>query len=152
MPSADADSRAESRAKFAGTWTLVEQISRRGDGSTYYPRGKDAIGVVVYDAISGYMSVQLGSSEVSAVSLTDYATAMHGFIAYHGPYEVDEVAQIVVHHVHGCTYPGWASTDQVRHFEFANDGDLLTLSADGRAVDGTPETRILTWKRLPAAK
>ena len=55
------------------------------------------------------------------------------------------VAQgVVEHHVDGSLIPSLVATTQIRHFEFEDDGDTLTLMVkDGDRILGR-----LRWERL----
>ena len=44
--------------RFVGVWRLVTSEFKLSDGSTAYPYGKEAIGMLIYDT-HGYMSVQV---------------------------------------------------------------------------------------------
>jgi hypothetical protein len=92
------------------------------------------------------MAVQLMRTDEFARDFTNLAelkTAMQGFLAYYGRYEVDEVAGVVRHFVTGSSYFGYRGTTQIRHYEFAND--TLTLKAKSSFDDST---RLLVWRRV----
>jgi hypothetical protein len=44
--------------RFVGTWRLVSLEARSDDGRVDYPLGRDALGVITYDA-QGHMAAQL---------------------------------------------------------------------------------------------
>ena len=129
---------------FIGTWRLISQDTHFPDGRIEPSRGRNPQGILMYDA-AGNMAVQLMRTDEHANGYTDFsqlATAMEGYHAYFGIYEVDEAHKIVRHQVIGSVYAAWRGTVQVRHYEF--DEDLLTLSADG--PEGT--LRVLVWERV----
>ncbi len=125
--------------KFIGTWRLISQYAYDHDGKMTYPRGEDAVGLLIYDA-AGIMMVQLARRGSYSGELSDFKTAMNNFLAYHGTYDVDESQESVLHQIVSCSYAAWVGTDQVRKFHF--DGDQLILSAK----NGT-EKRFLVWQR-----
>jgi hypothetical protein len=130
---------------FVGTWRLVSQHSLYPDGSREPSRGEHADGIIIYDS-AGNMAVQLMRTDEQATEYTDLSTmrtAMQGFLAYYGRYEVDEAAQIVRHYVTGSSYFGYRGTTQTRHYEFT--GDTLTLRAKSSFDDST---RLLVWRRV----
>ena len=130
---------------FVGTWRLVSQHSLYPDGSTEPSRGDGADGIIMYDA-AGNMAVQLMRTDETAREFTNLAelrTAMQGFLAYYGRYEVDESAGVVRHFVTGSSYFGFRGTTQVRQFEFS--GDTLTLKAKSSFDDSL---RLLVWRRV----
>ena len=70
------------------------------------------------------------------------------YIAYSGPYDVDETSQTVNHHVQVSVIPSWLDTTQHRHARF--DGpDKLTLSVSEPAPDGVTTTQTISWARQP---
>lgn len=130
--------------QFIGTWRLIDQQSFREGGTSAYPRGEEALGILMYDA-AGNMQVQLARQGSAGGDMSSFKTAMENFLAYFGTYTIDESAQTVTHHVVGSSYPGYVGTNQVR--QFALDGDTLTLTAKGFGGDGEAETRVLRWRR-----
>jgi hypothetical protein len=112
---------------FAGTWRLVSQHSLYPDGRREPSRGENADGIIMYDT-AGNMAVQLMRTDEDARKFTDLAdlqTAMQGFLAYYGRYEVDapqdERVGVVRHFVTGASYFGFRNTVQVREYEFSGD-------------------------------
>jgi hypothetical protein len=131
--------------ELVGTWRLLSQISQRADGTTYYPRGIGASGILMYDPY-GNMSVQLMRVGYEVGQFEDFKTAMETYLAYFGTYRVDRKNHLVIHKVEGSSYPGYVGTDQVRRYAF--NADRLTLTAEGKGGDGEAETRILMWQRV----
>lgn len=130
---------------FAGTWMLVSQHSLYADGATKPSRGDNAEGIIMYDH-AGNMAVQLMRTDEHAAEYTDMMdlqSAMQGFLAYYGRYEVDEATQTVRHYVRGSSYFGFRDTVQLRHYEFS--GDTLILKAQSSFDDST---RLLVWRRV----
>lgn len=134
---------------FAGSWRLVSQHSLYPDGRTEPSRGDNAEGMIMYDA-AGNMAVQLMRTDGRAAEFTDLSaleTAMQGYLAYYGRYEVDapqdERQGVVRHFVTGASYFGFRNTVQVRHYEFS--GDTLTLKAKSSFDDSI---RLLVWQRI----
>lgn len=130
---------------FIGTWRLISQNTHHPDGSITPSRGEQPAGILMYDA-AGNMSVQLMRTDDQAQAFTDMqalTTAMDGFLAYFGTYEVDEARQLMMHHLTGASYFGYRGTTQIRQYEF--NGDLLTLKA--LAPDGV-SLRVLIWQRV----
>lgn len=130
---------------FVGTWRLISQHTHHPDGSITPSRGDNAEGILMYDAV-GNMSVQLMRTDDQAQQYSDLGsltTALDGFLAYFGTYEVDEAQQRVMHHISGASYFGYRGTTQTRQYEF--EGDQLTLKA--LAPDGV-SLRVLIWQRV----
>jgi hypothetical protein len=128
---------AESLAgRFRGAWTLVSYEQLKAGAEVAYPMGKDALGRLSYDP-DGRMAAQLmrrdrqrfASSSRYHGTAEEVRAAFESFLAYYGPYRIDEKAGTVIHHVECCSFPNWVGTDQVRRFEF--DGARLVLYAPG---------------------
>lgn len=129
---------------LVGTWLLVSQIASYPDGSVEATRGENPAGILMYDA-DGNMSVQLMRTDERAgeyTDLSDLKTAMEGYHAYFGRYEVDEARRLVKHHVVGSGYPGYRGTTQLRYYTLS--GDTLTLR--GEADESRPN-RTMVWRR-----
>ena len=130
--------------RFIGTWKLLSQHTLTPGGATAPTRGEHPAGVLMYDT-HGNMAVQLMRTDARAGDYTDLAqlaTAMEGYHAYFGTYEVDPALPIVRHRVIGCAYTAYIGTTQVRYYEF--NADKLTLTV--RADDGS--RRVLVWQRV----
>jgi hypothetical protein len=130
---------------FVGTWRLLSQHSVYPDGRIEPSRGENAEGIIIYDA-AGNVAVQLMRTDALAKEFTDMTelrTAMQGFLAYYGRYEVDEEAKLVRHFVTGSSYFDYRGIVLVRSYEFA--GDTLTLKAQASFDDST---RLLVWRRI----
>lgn len=127
--------------RFVGTWGLVEQVTHRADGTTMCPRGKDALGILMYD-ICGNMAVQLMRAGGTSARLGSFDTARNDFLAYFGTYSVD--VDTVTHHVQGCSYARWIGTAQVRYYKFDEQGSQLTLTVEST----DKEQYVLIWRRV----
>ncbi len=131
--------------RFAGAWKLLSFEETQPDGSVTHPYGQDPIGLLMYDA-GGRMAVQimrrdrpaLSSGDVQEANPDEIKSAVEGFTAFFGTYEIDEARKIVVHHVEGHLLPNSVGKDLKRSFEFS--GDRLIL----RPTD----TRRLIWERV----
>ena len=132
-----------------GTWALVATEWRRADGRHANPFGADAIGIVIYDA-AGNMSAQVMRADRPSAAVagidTAMASAVPGYIAYFGAYEVDETAAVIRHDVVGSVFPGWAGQSHTRNFNF--EGDRLVLSAEVVSADGVAVHASTTWERV----
>jgi hypothetical protein len=138
------------RERFTGTWMLLSQVTHYPDGRVVPSRGLRPAGILMYDAL-GNMSVQLMRTDEHANEYTDLtriATALGGYHAYFGTYEVDTAQQIVINHVIGAAYIGYRDTVQVRRYQFSPDGNTLTLQA---VTPGENSVRVLIWQRMTGA-
>jgi hypothetical protein len=131
---------------LAGTWELLDFISRDPDGTVTRPFGR-AIGRLMYDA-HGHMAGQIMQPGRAAAGRGDDAAAraaLEGYIAYFGTYVVDDTGGVVTHQVTGSLNPAVVGTEQVRRMRL--EGDRLVLEADFRTRRGTV-VQTLTWRRV----
>ncbi|CAJ1494110.1 lipocalin-like domain-containing protein [[Mycobacterium] kokjensenii] len=123
------------REALLGGWELVSMESRDvSTGAVTHPLGTAPRGLILYTA-DGYMSAQLTG---------DADAPMPGYIAYGGPFDVDEDTATVHHRVSMSILPELLKTPQLRRARV--DGDRLTLSA--RNTDaGVTSDNTLVWVR-----
>ena len=145
---------ASTRDRFVGVWKLLTVERKTKSGDITYPFGQQPLGRITYDK-KGRMSAQVIRKGRRSASLTasqnsldsirtatadDLRDMVTGFACYFGTYDVDEGAQMVIHHVEGAFLPTWIGTDLKRNYQFA--GNRLTLSvASANAVTS------LVWER-----
>ncbi|HEY7546538.1 MAG TPA: lipocalin-like domain-containing protein, partial [Blastocatellia bacterium] len=118
--------------EFVGAWKLVAVEDDLPGGDVIYPYGRDAAGLLIYDA-SGKMSVQIMKRDRAPLSSNDsldapaeeIKTAVEGFTSFFGAYEVDPTAGIITHHVEGHLFPASVGKALKREFEFS--GNRLVL-------------------------
>jgi len=138
-------------SRLVGHWSLLSVEVVTGQ-DTEYPFGRDASGVISYDA-AGHMAVQImqanrplfASGDQAAGTPTELAAAVSGYVAYFGTYTVDEGAKVVTHHLAGSLFPNWVGTSQRR--DVLLDGDQLTLSSQPIAFQGRQRVFRIVWKR-----
>lgn len=123
------------------------------DQSVTYPLGREASGFIIYTP-DGYMSAQLMragragyvSGHPNGGTTAEMSAAAAGYIAYSGPFMVDETAQTLKHTMAVSLFPNWVGDTQARISKL--EGDSLTLSTSepvsGRGFVGTP---IIEWRR-----
>jgi hypothetical protein len=138
---------------LVGGWELVSYTERtRPDGPVTYPHGPDATGLILYTP-DGYMSAQImtrgrpayHSPVAGGGTVEQAATAAAGYLAYSGPYFVEESSGDIHHHVMVSLLPNWLGTTQIRYSQL--DGARLTLSAETPTPDGTTVLSTLVWTR-----
>jgi Lipocalin-like domain len=143
------------RTEVLGSWELVSYTAQDNHGGPItHPLGRDARGLIMYTA-DGYMSAQIMRPDRPAYDRpeTDGGTpeqaeaAAAGYLAYSGPYTVDETTGVLHHHPWVSLLPNWLNLTQLRHSKL--DGDRLTLSAITEAPDGAETISTLVWKRAP---
>jgi hypothetical protein len=139
------------RDDLLGAWRLVS-YSAESDGDAGQPLGHDPVGLLVYTS-DGYMSAQLMRRDRPAYdraitgggSPDQMAAAAAGYLCYGGPFDLDEDADVVHHHVDVSLLPNWVGGVQVR--QAALDGDALTLSAEVTSRRGVTTRHVLRWRR-----
>ncbi len=141
------------KEKFVGAWKLISNEYLSEDGVNTYPLGREAIGLIMYDS-QGNMSAQLMNARRPRFLADDWLkgtpeeikAAFEGMRCYFGTYDVDEVKKIVVHHVHGHSFPNGVGTDNVRFYEFL--GNNLILKTVPIKMRGKEVVGRLVWERL----
>ncbi|MDP5708005.1 lipocalin-like domain-containing protein [Pseudomonas aeruginosa] len=133
-----------------------------GDGSQpFYPLGEHPMGIIMYTP-DGYRSAQLMKSGCQNFAVNDfyegtleeYKAAGPTYIAYTGPFKVDEEQRTLTHSMFISLFPNWARKTQPRVISL--EGDVLTLgtatpiNSKGKAVNSKlvshraqPEQRLM---------
>jgi hypothetical protein len=141
------------RERIVGTWELVEYSMTSAGGDVHYPLGPDARGLIIYTA-DGFMSAQLMTPErphfhspnVHGGESDELSIAARGYLAYSGPFHVDEETR-TVHHVTAVSlFPNWVGSDRQRFVGF-DRGDAMTLSTVPFEFRGTSWNGSVVWRR-----
>ena len=142
--------------KLVGTWVLVSARDRMKDGGErFYPDlGAHGKGSLVYTA-DGHMCAQLMNpdrpkwKEFDKPTEAEKISAIDGFSAYCGRYEVDEQKGMLVHLPELAWSPNYVGTRQLRPYTL-QDG-LLTFA--GKPLDEPEvESYSITWRRAETKK
>ncbi|AKM01391.1 MULTISPECIES: lipocalin-like domain-containing protein [Burkholderia cepacia complex] len=141
------------REQLVGAWRLVSYEVRPRDGSAVaYPLGRDVRGWILYTP-DGYMSAQLMAAgrppytdgDLHGGTVDERATAARGYIAYSGPFRVDDDGTLT-HEMDVSLYPNWIGNVQQRVVML--DGDRLQLGTAAPArIDGREVDAVLLWAR-----
>ena len=136
--------------QLAGTWSLVSNVNKRPDGSSYEAFGGNTKGLLMFDR-DGHFSLELmgderrkfaGNNRLEGSPEENKGVAQ-GSLAYYGTYAVGEADHVLTLKVDRSSYPNWDGTDQKRQISLAGDELKWTnLAASG---SGTAE---LVWRRL----
>jgi Lipocalin-like domain len=130
------------RDRLVWGWRLTGYEVTAG-GKTEHPFGDDPLGAIRYTP-DGYTSAQLaGPGPYADENLPDAY-----YLAYSGPYDVDETNQTVAHHVQVSVTPSWLGTTQLRQVCF-HGSDTLALSVSEPGGDGVTSTTTISWARQP---
>ena len=151
------------RDQLIGAWELVEYTAFpiANPSHKVYPMGKDAQGIIMYTH-TGYMSAQLQVpgqppfkfNDLNGGSVEEYAEAGKRYLAYTGPFYLDESGDepLLQHHMTNSSFPNWLGNTQRRRVSIEEKGDeqYLTLAPEGEVLNmGEKRTARLVWRKLP---
>lgn len=134
------EGRRISRAALVGAWRLVSCVETDiRSGEIFLPLGSRPLGLLLYTP-DGYMSAQLGnpdrqsfaSGDMYRGTAAEYESAAVGYLAYSGPYDVDEVRGVVEHGMEVSLFPNWQGQRQLRIAQI--EGDTLVLATASPAL------------------
>ena len=145
------------REQLIGAWKLVSYIQVPLDLSTpTHPMTEKPMGIIMYTP-DGFMSAQLMHPQRNNFASGDWFTGTDAeykqeastYIAYTGPFHVDEEKQILTHSMFISLFPNWTGQTQPRVVKI--EGDLLHLSTASPIVSGGKLVNaFLTWKKVDA--
>jgi hypothetical protein len=143
-----------SRDQLIGAWRLLSAEFRSSDGKIAYPWGKNATGLLIYNA-SGYVSAQIMNPDRPKFASRDNFKgtpeetkfAFDGYQAYYGTFEIDEKGKMVIHHIIGNLFPNAIGVSFKRYYEFSIN-DRLTLSTPPMTMGGERIAGLLIWERI----
>ena len=143
----------ELRDTLVGAWRLVSYMATDIEsGEIVEPFGPRPRGIIVYSA-DGHMSAQIMRPDRPAFHggrleegrPEELASAVLGYMAYAGTYEVP-AADRVVHHVGLSLFPNWVGGDQIRVVSW--DGERLRLALPAPTpLWGARREGVLVWER-----
>lgn len=146
------------RDQLIGAWSLVSYEERPVDGSpSFYPMGTSPKGIIMYTP-DGFMSAQLSKPDREPFASGDWFEASDAefkneatsYIAYTGPFQVDETKQHLSHSMFISLFPNWVGQTQPRVVRI--DGDRLFLStASPISSGGKTVNSYLEWRRADAS-
>ena len=142
------------REALIGAWQLVACVESDVEtGEIFLPMGPHPAGFILYTP-DGYMSAQLSSPDRANFASgdmyrgapEDYVAAGRSYLAYSGPYRVDEARRTVEHGMAVSLFPNWQGQRQLRIPEL--HGDTLVLATDQPTLfAGSLKTARITWRR-----
>jgi Lipocalin-like domain len=131
------------RERLIGCWRLAEfAVTGAGGSEIDRPLGDHPLGAILYTP-DGYMSAQL--ARPGPYDNDQQPDAY--YIAYSGPFDVDEQSRTVAHQVQVSVIPSWLGTTQVRRVHFREPGTLELSSCESR--DGVMTKTTICWSRQP---
>jgi hypothetical protein len=136
--------------EILGSWKLLSFVYKAEDGSSFYPYGKEADGIIIYDK-GGYMTAVITRTDRPRLSTEDFGllpneeklSLAKGFMTYAGKYEI--LDDRILHKIEIGYIPNWAGTTFER-FPFFEDGNLVLATAP-TLLRGKYFTGYLTWAK-----
>jgi hypothetical protein len=142
------------REQLIGAWKLVSYEEKPLDGSpTLHPMTEKPMGIIMYTP-DGYMSAQLSKPDRKPFASgdwfkgtdEDYKNEASTYIAYCGPFHVDEEKQTLTHSMFVSLFPNWIGQTQPRAVKIV--GDALHLSSVTPIKSGGKTVMsYLEWRR-----
>lgn len=140
-------------ADIRGIWWLLtrEDWTKEGQKRIDPTLGADPFGILSYSGT--HFAAQFmkrdrteDAGEQLFYSGQNNTSAVGGYDAYFGTYEVDEQTGKVAHTLIGSITPSNIGITVSR--DMRAEGDKLVIQLETTRPDGEPITRTLTWKRL----
>jgi hypothetical protein len=145
---------AKLRNQLIGAWKLVSYVEKPVDGSApFHPLGERPLGIIMYTP-DGYMSAQLSKPDRPPFASgdwfqgtdEDYKQEASTYIAYSGPFHVDEEKKTLTHSMFVSLFPNWTGQTQPRVVKI--EGDVLHLSSESPIRSaGKTVMSYLQWRR-----
>lgn len=142
------------RETLIGAWRLVCSVETDvKTGAVDRPLGDKPEGLILYTP-DGYMSAQLSAADRPNFDSGDmykgkpeeYVAAGLSYLAYSGPYYVDEANRIVEHEMFVSLFPNWKGQRQARIVKL--DEKELRLSPNRPLMfNGSLKRATIIWKR-----
>jgi len=142
------------KEQLIGAWKLVSYEERPVDGSpSFYPMSEHPMGIIMYTP-DGFMSAQLMHPDRNPFASGDwfdgtdneYKEEASSYIAYSGPFHVDEQNGTLTHSMFVSLFPNWTGQTQPRTVKV--EGDYLHLGSASPLMSGGKKVNsFLTWKR-----
>lgn len=137
---------------LVGTWGLVSYTVQENTGEIHFPLGRDATGYLMYSP-DGYVSAQMmaqkrpfySSGDIHNGTADEMSAAANGYLAYSGPYYVDELSKEVTHMMTVSLLPNWIGQMQSRILKVSND--RLIMSSQARLSSGRLGLPRIEWRR-----
>jgi hypothetical protein len=142
------------REQLIGAWRLVSYREKPVDGNPErFPMGEEPKGFLLYTP-DGYMWAQLmtpgrtlfASGDWFKATPEEFEEEATGYIAYSGPFQVDETKRTLSHSMDVSLFPNWIGQTQPRIVSIEGD-ELLLSTATPVESGGASVMAYLTWKR-----
>ena len=139
-------------SRLIGTWGLISYSLEDPTGAVHFPFDRDATGFLMYSP-DGYMSAQMMaqkranylSGDIHNGKPEEMSSAANGYLAYSGPFYVDEPTQEVTHMMSVSLLPNWIGQLQSRILTV--EDDYLLMTSDARLTQGRVGQPRIEWRR-----
>jgi Lipocalin-like domain len=137
-----------------GAWQLVSCVETDVEtGEAYRPMGDKPQGLLLYTP-DGYMSAQLSavdrpnfeSGDMYKGKPKEYVAGCLSYLAYSGPYYVDEARRMVEHEMFVSLFPNWKGQRQVRIVKL-DENELHLSTNQPQMFNGSLKTAAIVWRR-----
>ena len=143
-------------SELPGTWLLQSRVDITRDGKRHPDPllGDDPVALLIYDR-TGHFSAQFMKRDRTAVpqaarpNAENNTQAQGGYDAYFGTYAVDDRTGTVTQRLMGSLSPANVGMVLTRAMEVRED--ILSITLETTAAEGTPVIRTLKWRRLDEA-
>jgi len=142
------------REQLVGAWRLVSYVEKDVDtGVEDAPMGDQPEGIIMYTP-DGYVSAQLcapdrhnfADGDQYKGSPDEYVEAARTYMAYSGPFYLDEAKHMLQHEMNVSLFPNWKGQRQIRIFSL--DDKVLHLGTDKpMKFAGGTKSAALIWHR-----
>ena len=140
------------RDDLVGTWRLLSRVDRDAAGQAVDEAtlGSDPLALLFFDR-NGNFAAQFmkrdrsGATAAPAFTGQNNTTAIGGYDAYFGTYEVDEASGNVHTRLEAALSPAQVGATMAR--EMRVEGGKLFIRLGTTRADGTEIIRTLTWER-----
>ena len=142
------------RDRLIGAWKLVSYVEEPVDGSApFHPMGEKPKGIIMYTP-DGYMSAQLmrpdrrpfASGDWFDGTEEEYREEASTYIAYSGPFHVDEEKRTLTHSMFVSLFPNWTGQTQPRVVKIEDDKLFLSTESPIKSGGKIVMSR-LQWQR-----
>src|SRR5713226_1639408 len=137
---------------LVGTWRLLSRVDRNASGEAVDEPslGSDPLALLFFDASGNFAAQFMKRDRSAAVAAPEFSgqnntTAIGGYDAYFGTYEVDEASGAVQTHLVAALSPIHVGATLVRNMKL-EDGKLI-IRLTTTTPDDMQVNRTLTWER-----
>lgn len=136
---------------LVGAWKLVSVTNTRPDGTVSFPLGKQAKGILIFDAAGNFswQAIDPGIPRFASNNRHDgtpeeHRAVVHGVMSYFGAYSVDASGKGLTLDIVSSSWPHFTGAKHQRAILMSGD-ELSITNPAGSTGGGVTEAR---WKRM----